>query len=198
MEFLFYRVGSEGDVFWRAWGEQDPACIESDFRQGKSATLQWPRSDRNRCEAFSRPALCRHFGTLAPCPTKLLPGWRRGPAIVPARCSMGQRLSEFSAPSIADPLLFLSRHAPGRMRLGAGQSDVKLALFSRLGAASGATNNQGLFLLGFHEYMMQDCPAISWSMVTITLKAQYSSVFLNLGCITDFPLVSAPRQESPI
>jgi hypothetical protein len=89
---------------------------------------------------------------------------------------MGQRLSEFSAPSIADPLLFLSRHAPGRMRLGAGQSDVKLALFSRLGAASGATNNQGLFLLGFHEYMMQDCPAISWSIVTSTLKTQHSFV----------------------
>src|SRR5450759_2373654 len=121
MEFLFYRGRSEGDVSWRAWGEEDPACIESDFRQSKSATLQWPRSDRNRCEAFSGPALCRHFGTLAPCPTKLLPGWRRSPAIVPARRSMGQWLSAFSGPEIAGPLLFLSRHAPGWMRLGAGR-----------------------------------------------------------------------------
>jgi hypothetical protein len=71
---------------------------------------------------------------------------------------MGQWLSAFSGPEIAGPLLFLSRHAPGWMRLGAGQSSVKLALLSRLGATSGAPKNQGLFLFGFHDYMMHGCP----------------------------------------
>jgi hypothetical protein len=108
---------------------------------------------------------------------------------------MGQRLSAFSGPSVADPLLFLSRHAPGWMRLGAGQSDVKLALFSRLGAASGATNNQGLFLLGFHEYMMQDCAVTSWSIVTSVLTLE-PSIF---GFV-EFVSRQRPRhgQESPI
>jgi hypothetical protein len=60
------------------------------------------------------------------------------------------------------------------MRLCAGQSGVKLALLSRLGAASGATNSQGLFLLGFHDWMMQDCPATSCSIVTSALTSEPS------------------------
>jgi len=85
-------------------GEEDPRRIASDFRQRKSATLQWSRSDRNPCPAFSGSALCHHFGTLGPWSTKLLPGWRRSPAIVPARCPMGQRLSAFSGPEIGNRL----------------------------------------------------------------------------------------------
>jgi hypothetical protein len=81
------------------------------------------------------------------------------------------------------------------MRLGAGQSGVKLALLSRLGAASGATNNQGLFLLGFHDYMMQDCPATSWSIVTSALTSE-PSIF---GFV-EFVSRQRPRQgqASPI
>jgi hypothetical protein len=52
---------------------------------------------------------------------------------------------------MADPLLFLSRQPPGWMRLSARQSSIKLALLSRLGAASRATNRHG-FLIDFHDY----------------------------------------------
>src|SRR5580704_15861552 len=93
MEFLFYRGGSEGNVSWLAWSEENTARTESDFRQSKSAPLQWSRNNRNRCEAFSGAALRRRFGTLAPCSTKLLPRSRRGPPIVAAGCSRGQRLN---------------------------------------------------------------------------------------------------------
>lgn len=57
----------------------------------------------------------------------------------------------------ADPLLFLSRQAPGWMWLGAGLSRAQLALLSRLRTASGTTNGQGWFFLGFHESIMQHC-----------------------------------------
>jgi hypothetical protein len=67
---------------------------------------------------------------------------------------------------IADPSPFLGRQLPGRMRLGAGQSNTKLALLSRLGAASRATNTQGFVLLGFHDSIMQYSPARSWSLLT--------------------------------
>ena len=81
-------------------------------------------------------------------------------------------LHRMSLPSQANPAwqtpsLFLSRQAPVWMRLGAGQPSVELALLSRPGATSGATNKQGLFLFSFHDYMMQDCPATSWSIVTV-------------------------------
>jgi hypothetical protein len=33
-------------------------------------------------------------------------------------------------------------------------------------ALCGAANTQGLFFFGFHAYMMQDCPATKWSIVT--------------------------------
>jgi len=58
-------------------------------------------------------------------------------------------------------LLFLSREAPGGMRLCAGQSSVELAFLSPLSATSGATYKQGWVLPGFHGYMMQVCPEIS-------------------------------------
>jgi len=54
-----------------------------------------------------------------------------------------------------DTLLSFGGHAPGWMRIGAGLSSAKLALLSRLGAASRATNTQGLFLLGSHDSIMQ-------------------------------------------
>ena len=56
-------------------------------------------------------------------------------------------------------LLVRSRQAAISMRLGAGQASAKLTLFSRLSAASGATNREGFFLLGFHSYMVQRCSA---------------------------------------
>jgi hypothetical protein len=68
---------------------------------------------------------------------------------------MGQRLNKSG---IADELLLLSRQAPGWMRLRAGQSIIELALLSRPGATSGATNCQGLLLLGFHDSIMQRRP----------------------------------------
>jgi hypothetical protein len=52
------------------------------------------------------------------------------------------------------------------MRLGAGLAGAKLTLLSALGATSGATNIQGGFLLGFHNYMMHRCAATNWSIVT--------------------------------
>ncbi len=64
------------------------------------------------------------------------------------------------------PLLFLSRHPPGWMRLGAGQSRVQFALLSRLGATSGTSNSQGCFFLGFHDSIMRGFPAVCWSIVT--------------------------------
>jgi hypothetical protein len=56
------------------------------------------------------------------------------------------------------------------MRICAGLSRVDFALLSRLGATSGATNTQGLFLFSFHNFIMQDCPAINWSIVTVLLS----------------------------
>jgi hypothetical protein len=59
---------------------------------------------------------------------------------------------------MADSLLFLRRQASGGMRLRAGQPIIELALLSRPGATSGATNCQGLLLLGFHDHIMQYRP----------------------------------------
>ena len=52
------------------------------------------------------------------------------------------------------------------MRLGSGESGVNLALLSRLGSASGTTNIDDLFVFDFHDFMVQRCPEISWSIVT--------------------------------
>jgi hypothetical protein len=71
--------------------------------------------------------------------------------------------------SVADYLLFRSRQAPISMRLYAGLASAKLALLSRFGATSGATNSQSLFLLDFHAYIMRHCAARSWSILTATL-----------------------------
>jgi hypothetical protein len=60
-------------------------------------------------------------------------------------------------PGIADQLLFLSRRTASWMRLRAGQSIIELALLSRPGATSGATNRQGL-LLRFHDSILQYRP----------------------------------------
>src|ERR1700730_11802359 len=154
MEFLFYRIRSESNVFWLAGSKEDPARTASNPGQGKWASLQWSGSNRNRCETFSGPALYHRVGTPAPCSTKLLPGYPRGPAIVSAGCDIGRiiesavivscsRLYVESASRrapIADPLLFLSHQASSWMRLRARQSIIELALLSRPGATSGATN----------------------------------------------------------
>jgi hypothetical protein len=71
-------------------------------------------------------------------------------------------------------LLFRSWHAPISMRICAGLASAKLTLLSRLGATNGATNSQGLFLLGFHGYMMHRCSATGWSIVTSTLTSECS------------------------
>jgi hypothetical protein len=69
--------------------------------------------------------------------------------------------------SVADHyLLFRSRQAPISMRLCAGLASAKLTLLSRFGSTSGATNSQGLFLLGFHGYIMRRCAAPCWSILT--------------------------------
>ena len=65
---------------------------------------------------------------------------------------------EVEQPGMADSLLFLRRQVSGGMRLRAGQSIIELALLSRPGATSGATNCQGLLLLGFHDHIMQYRP----------------------------------------
>ena len=51
------------------------------------------------------------------------------------------------------------------MRIGARQSRVQFALFSRFGTTSGTSSNQGCFSLSFHNSIMQVCPAVSWSIV---------------------------------
>ncbi|MGA7474167.1 MAG: hypothetical protein WBW60_15660, partial [Candidatus Sulfotelmatobacter sp.] len=48
----------------------------------------------------------------------------------------------------------------------AGLASAKLTLLSRLGATSGATNGQGLFLLGSHSRIMHRCSATGWSILT--------------------------------
>src|SRR6267143_1881294 len=93
MELLFHGGGSEGHVLRRCWSEEDPERIETDFSQGKAARLQWPRSHRNRCQAFSGSAVCNRLSSLAPRPTELPPRWRRGTAQVATRRRLGQRLS---------------------------------------------------------------------------------------------------------
>ena len=91
--FLFHGSRSKSDVLWCRWSEEDRARIETDSGEGKAATLQRPRGDGNRCQAFSGRALYRRLGTLSACPAELLLGWRLGTADVPARRRMGQRLS---------------------------------------------------------------------------------------------------------
>src|ERR1039457_1991547 len=159
MESLLYRVRSEGDVFWRHSGEEDPTRITPNPRQGESATFQQSRGYRDRGQALSGLALRHCCGTFASYPTRLLPGGRRTPAIVPAR---RRRFPRLSAPT---PSVLLGRREPGRMRIGARQSRVQFALFSRLGATSGTLSNQGCFFLSFHNSIMQGCPAVSWSIV---------------------------------
>ncbi len=51
------------------------------------------------------------------------------------------------------------------MRICTRLASTELTLFSRLGATSGATNRQRLFLLGCHGYMLQRCSAKSCSIV---------------------------------
>ena len=65
---------------------------------------------------------------------------------------------EVEQPGMADSLLFLRRQVSGGMRLRAGQSIIELAFLSWPGATSGATNRQGLLLLGFHDHIMQYRP----------------------------------------
>ena len=52
------------------------------------------------------------------------------------------------------------------MRFRAGQAGTKLAFFSWLCATRGATNRQGQFLFGFHEYTMHRYSPSRWSIVT--------------------------------
>jgi hypothetical protein len=52
------------------------------------------------------------------------------------------------------------------MRICTDLASAELTLFSRLGATSGATNRQRLFLFGCHGYIMQRCFAKSCSIVT--------------------------------
>jgi|HubBroStandDraft_6_1064221.scaffolds.fasta_scaffold2238948_1 hypothetical protein len=65
-----------------------------------------------------------------------------------------------------EPLLFLSRHAPGWMGVSAGQSRIQFALFTWLRATCGTADHQGDFFRGFHTFIMGDCSAEIWSIVT--------------------------------
>src|SRR5580658_1953721 len=89
MAFLFCRVGSEGHVSGSDWHEKNSSRIASHSGQSERATLQWPGSNWNRSQAFSRPPVHHGLGAFASCPTELLSGWRRGAAIVAARRSPG-------------------------------------------------------------------------------------------------------------
>src|ERR1022692_367669 len=82
MEFLFYCVAGEIDLYWRTRNETDRAGITSHFRKSEWAALQWPGGNGNRRQAFPGPALYRGLGAFAPCPKELLPGRRRGSATV--------------------------------------------------------------------------------------------------------------------
>jgi len=64
------------------------------------------------------------------------------------------------------------------MRFCAGLTSAKLTLFSRLGATSGATDRQGLFLFGCHSYMMHRCSANKCSIVTTPFMS--GSAFLRV------------------
>jgi hypothetical protein len=61
---------------------------------------------------------------------------------------------------------FRRGQAPVSMGLCAGQASTKLALLSRLGATSRATNCQDWFLLHSHRYTMHRPPATRCSIVT--------------------------------
>src|ERR1700738_4565208 len=76
------------------------------------------------------------------------------------RPSAMQQGPEVEPPGMADSLLFLRRQVSGGMRLRAGQSIIELALLSRSGATSWATNCQGLLVLGSHDHIMQYRPLI--------------------------------------
>jgi hypothetical protein len=90
-----------------------------------------------------------------------------------------QQGPEVEQTGITDQLLLLSRQAAGRMRLGARQSSVKLAFLSRPGATSGATNCQGLLLLGFHGSIMQYRPLTM--LVNCDQSALNSAFFSGVG-----------------
>src|SRR2546422_6320568 len=97
MELVFHGCRSKDNVHWCSWIEEDRECTEADSREGKAATLQWPRGDEDCGEAFSRCALYGRFGTLSPYPAKLLSGWRRDAAGFSAQRRMGQRLTLFAS-----------------------------------------------------------------------------------------------------
>ncbi len=63
-------------------------------------------------------------------------------------------------------LPFRSLQAPISMRVGTGLTSAQFTLLSRLSATGGATNCQGLFLFGFHGYIMQACLKTRCSIVT--------------------------------
>src|SRR6266480_1612191 len=52
------------------------------------------------------------------------------------------------------------------MGIGTGLASAQLTLLSRLSTTGGATNCQGLFLFGFHGYIMQTCSRTRCSIVT--------------------------------
>ncbi len=64
------------------------------------------------------------------------------------------------------------------MRLCTGQSRVEFALLSGSGATSGATDTKGLFLLGFHDSIMQGSPITRWSILTSALTSTPGENFM--------------------
>jgi len=83
------------------------------------------------------------------------------------------------------------------MRICAGLASTELTVFSWLGATSGATNRQRLFLFGCHGYILQRCSAKSCSIVIrFTSKPGFLSFSFALNSEFVVPSVSRQRKQS--
>jgi hypothetical protein len=78
------------------------------------------------------------------------------------------------------PSFFLRCQTSGRMRFSARQASAKLALLFWPGPTSGTANSQGLLLRGFHDCMIKDVCAISWSNV-INVRISSTKILWRTG-----------------
>ncbi|MGC2324523.1 MAG: hypothetical protein WA463_17955 [Terriglobales bacterium] len=73
-------------------------------------------------------------------------------------------------------LLLRSRQAPISMRICTRLAGAELTPLSRLSATSGATNSQGLLLIGFHGHIMRGCAAPCCSILTSGGRTGFSDL----------------------